>query len=337
MFEEALQKAPREELVEHIRLQRELIQRLHRRVIELEAALERACVTSKNTREDVDGPSSNSPVRDVTTAVILKEPRQAQAASKNGRTSAAITAPAAPGSPRARKPAWSSSTSLSKSRSSSASPLPTEKRIVSATSKGSANPHAEHTSTAAAPEPRREPPTPHVERHLDAVAPRQQHQQQPSMAVVPAPPMGAAASTNALMKSLSSSSTLSSPSADHPTVLEGIKEINYVLAAHRAGRPALPLPVVEELEEIRGRLLQGFKQIYFGGGVAAERDGAHEESANWMGDKPPLDDAAHARLRVMRESYGNSRGKVEADRVCPRWVSPDSSRVVYGSSPYRRW
>ncbi|KPI85517.1 hypothetical protein ABL78_5437 [Leptomonas seymouri] len=324
MFEEALRKAPREELVEHIQLQRELIRRLHRRVIELEASLESACAASKNVRVDADESAAALPVKGATCAA--EEQRLPRTASSHERevANAALTLL----SPRAR--AYASSLASSKLRSPSALPLPPRKRTTTATT-NIANDFGDEC-TSAAPEPRRELPMPHTEEHLSRVS--SSSPLRPSTRAMPAPTEGAMPSVHTYAKP---SSAAGSSSVDHPTVLEGVREINYVLAAHRVGRPALPLSVVEELEEIRNRLLQGFKQMLLSAGSPAEDDRANEELASWTSGERLPDDSVHSRAHDILQSCGVTRGKAEVDRVRPRWVSPDASRVVYGESPHRGW
>jgi hypothetical protein len=320
MFEEALQKAPREELVEHIRLQRELIQRLHRRVVELETSLEQACATSQAARDDEDcaQTSSSTSVKGIWAPAERSPP--------HADTAAAPKTPPSVVSPRVRKrAAWMSS--LSKSATPSTSPGQPQRRAtitISATCP-STNLEGEFKSSMA-PEPRRGPPVPYAEkstsgRHASSLLSKANTQMVP-------------VSSSAVVTSMSAhdgpSVSSPSPSDDHPTVLEGIKEINYVLAAHRAGRPSLPLSVVEELEEIRGRLLQGFKQMWLTGREEPEctRD-------KWARDAPSLEAITHSRVHAIRRSFGEGSGTAaEVDCVCPRWVSPDASRVVYGESPH---
>lgn len=343
MFEEALQKAPREELVEHIRLQRELIQRLHRRVIELEASLERAMATSttfKGSDNARDSPLSSSPVREVNPTAGKQ--KTARGATAQGRVLSNATLTTV--SSRAREPANSSASAKQHTPSMHARPQQGENDLSHLTISKQTAPSGSSDDacvTSAAPEPRHELPVPHAEKHADALPAPSPPQLTAQATSAPSTSVVAVRSSDALRQP----STPPSPSAEHPTVLEGIKEINYVLAAHRAGRPALPLPVVEELEEIRSRLLQGFKQTYIAGvSPDSELSEYHEarpfqmRHVGWARDERSLDDVARSRISTLRQSCGIARGEdgEAADRVCPRWVSPDSSRVVYGESPRRR-
>lgn len=185
-----------------------------------------------------------------------------------------------------------------------------------------------------APEPRHEPPLPHADAHRFA---DHSSSSTTSHSIPRVAPVLSKGVVNLIDPPRHSELISSFSSVDHPTVLEGIKEINYVLAAHRAGRPALPLPVVEELEEIRSRLLQGFKNLYMSADVS-KRDGSKgdEQRQNWTRGQGVLSGGdTQARIHAIRQSYEEMRNErgVDADRVCPRWVSPDSSRVIYGESP----
>lgn len=322
MFKEALQKAPREELVEHIRLQRALIQRLHRRVLELEASLERACVVTRSTAADSDGNSDarRSPSRDTRETPVKSQQQQ-------HRSTASSSMQASATSPQARRPAWDSSTLLPR--------RPSPPRETHAERKSRSGTGFSADGAAAAPEPRRDPPRPHTDERRASSSTASPLPPPPTTAraVDDKPALGEASQKPTLVPAVSS--------ADHPTVLEGVKEINYVLAAHRAGRPSLPLPVVEELEEIRDRLLQNFKLMWLRGSAVAaeeEREVHRLQHESWVGAGDSQDDTARVRLDFIRQSYGAAGREGEAVcRVQPRWVSPESSRVVYGDSPHRRW
>ncbi|CBZ26602.1 conserved hypothetical protein [Leishmania mexicana MHOM/GT/2001/U1103] len=311
MFEEALRQAPREELVEHIRLQRELIHRLHRRVLELESSLESVytCSSDGGGATGVDG-QSTAPYG-----------QQRAVLSSNARhgPSPPIDQQSVHGAPPANVRTRPLTTLCEM-------PLGFSERW-----------RTDNDEAVAVPEPRRQPPRPHVnEKAPVSFARLSSLQQQTAECAAMATSANGTDSAPAPFSAAAVSTGLTSSSVDHPTVLEGIKEINYVLAAHRAGRTALPLPVVEELEDIRTRLLQGFTQTHS------------------MGDRD--DGAAHEAAAAARQAYGalpRSEEMVlnagpsnllferradtfrDATHVCPRWVSPDSSRVVYGTSPRR--
>lgn len=325
MFEDALRQAPREELVEHIRLQRELIHRLHRRVLELEDSLERVYRGMRPATQSTGDRShlTSSPASAVEKGAGLQLEGGTHTPPGTGpfpHVGARLPPTLVPPPP------------LHRAGAASASP--------------------QGGGGLRAPEPRRQAPRPHAEERSPTV-------RTASLALVPPPASDAlearmrAPAPFALSAATAPADPLS-PSSDHPTLLEGIKEINLVLAAHRAGRPALPLPVVEELEEIRTRLLRGFKQAYFMGGDEEATDDASQLPPHIDGaraqDAPPLQPPLRSRLGVAVDAdegggfhtplhgrlaqEGDAAG---AGRVCPRWVSPESSRVVYGTSPHRRW
>ncbi|GET88094.1 hypothetical protein, conserved [Leishmania tarentolae] len=315
MFEEALRQAPREELVEHIRLQRELIQRLHRRVLELESSLEsvHTCCSDGGDVADAVGQSAAPP-----------EHQRTALCSNDGHGP----------SPRVGRQSLHGASGGVPLTTARTHPLSTHREmLLGFNGRG----YTDNDEGVAAPEPRCQPPHPHLNEGAPATFERlsSASQRQTSERVAMPTPANGAGSPPAPSSAASISTGLTSSSVDYPTLLEGIKEINYVLAAHRASRPALPLQVVEELEDIRTRLLQGFKQTR---GVDDRQDRTAREVAvrpEAYGAVPMSEEkllnAAPSDLLFERRSDAFR----DTSSVCPRWVSPDSSRVVYGTSPRR--
>ncbi|KAG5502585.1 hypothetical protein JIQ42_05654 [Leishmania sp. Namibia] len=327
MFEEALRHAPREELVEHIRLQRELIQRLHRRVLELESTVESAYTCPSAGGGASGAVSCQVSPSEQQRAVFPSNARHGALAPIHPQSAESASGSVAPATTGMRLPAARRETSLSLGERWS----------------------TDDNGTPAALGPRRQPPHLHTEDAVSSVFARvasSSQRQKGGRAAMATPSNGTDDATPAPtlpMRPLAPapapasaiSTVLTSSSVDHPTVLEGIKEINYVLAAHRAGRPALPLPVVEELEDIRTRLLRGFKHTHIMSGgddgkaleaAAAVRRayGALPKGEEAVLREGPLDLSLERRVDASND----------ASLVCPRWVSPDSSRVVYGTSPH---
>ncbi|KAG5506401.1 hypothetical protein JKF63_05904 [Porcisia hertigi] len=330
MFEEALQKAPRGELVEHIRLQRELIQRLHRRVLELESSLEALYPCSGAGGGTTTGAADcPAPQFEQQYSILSRNahhrpftPIDSQGVdSLSGVEPTAAAAAAAAAAASTRHIATHGEASLGDQYWSAAD-----------------------DGAVSAPRPRRQLPHTHTEEKAPASFARLPSSQQPPGALAgmvmsthspgatpaPAPTVAVSSSTAA------SAALLSASSVDHPTVLEGIREINYVLAAHRAGRPALPLAVVEELENIRTRLLEGFKHTY----TVHDRDDVTAQGAvTARQGQGTLPRGERARLYTNPVDVSHERRAddfSDASRVCPRWISPDSSRITYGTSPHPR-
>ncbi|KAG5480670.1 hypothetical protein CUR178_05805 [Leishmania enriettii] len=327
MFEEALRHAPREELVEHIRLQRELIQRLHRRVLELESTLESA-YTCPNAGSGASGAvSCQVSPSEQERAVFPSNARRGSLALSHPQSVESASGSVAPATTGMRLPAARRETSLSLG----------ERRGT------------DDNGAPAALGSRRQPPHPHTEDAVPSVfahvASSNQREKGGRAAMAtpsnsmddgtPAPTLPMRPLAPAPASAIST--VLTSSSVDHPTVLEGIKEINYVLAAHRAGRPALPLPVVEELEDIRTRLLRGFKHTHI---MSGGNDGNAQEAAAAMrrsyGALPKGEEAVLREGQLDLSLERRVDASNDASLVCPRWVSPDSSRVVYGTSPHGR-
>ncbi|KAG5506729.1 hypothetical protein GH5_05943 [Leishmania sp. Ghana 2012 LV757] len=322
MFEEALRHAPREELVEHIRLQRELIQRLHRRVLELESTLESAYTCPSAGGGPSGAVSCQVSPSEQERAVFPTNAHHGSWAPSHPRSVESASGNVAPTTTGMRLPAARREKSLSLGERWS----------------------TDDNGTPVALGPRRQPPHPHTEDAVSSLFARvasSSQRQKGGRAAMATPSNGtddAAPAPTLPMRPLApasaASTVLASSSVDHPTVLEGIKEINYVLAAHRAGRPALPLPVVEELEDIRTRLLRGFKHTHI---MSGGDDGRAQEAATVRRAYGALPKGEEAVLRegpldLSLERRVNASN--DANLVCPRWVSPDSSRVVYGTSPH---
>ncbi|CAJ1023376.1 hypothetical protein, conserved [Leishmania lindenbergi] len=322
MFEEALRQAPREELVEHIQLQRELIQRLHRRVLELESSLEGMYTcSSADCGADSAADCRASPSE-----------QQRSALSTNARPS-----PSHPAYPQCVGGASGGGTP----QTARTHPLVTHRETSLAFNNLW---RADEDGAVTAPEPRRQPPHPHTEEKAPTTFARLSFssQRQANAHVALATSNNGTGATTAsapampaLSSAAASSTELTSSSVDHPTLLEGIKEINYVLAAHRAGHPALPLPVVEELEDIRTRLLQGFKQTYvMGDGDDGTAQAAAAAACQAYCALPQGEEAVPYEVPLDLLFERRADAFSDASRVCPRWISPDSSRVVYGTSPH---
>ncbi|AYU78315.1 hypothetical protein conserved [Leishmania donovani] len=315
MFEEALRQAPREELVEHIRLQRELIHRLHRRVLELESSLESVYTCSNDGGDAAGADGQSAAPSERQRAVLSSNLRHGPSPPIVQQSVHGVSGGAPPAKARTYPLATFCETPLGFSERWS----------------------TDNDEAAAAPEPRCRPPRPHIEEKAPVAFARLSSSLQRQTGE-PAAMATSANGTDTAPEPFSAaaiSTGLTSSSVDHPTVLEGIKEINYVLAAHRAGRPALPLPVVEELEDIRTRLLQGFKQTHSMGdrdnGTAHEAATARQAYGALPRGEEIMLNAGPSDLLFERRA-DNFRA---ATHVCPRWVSPDSSRVVYGTSPRR--
>ncbi|KAK7202197.1 hypothetical protein NESM_000289800 [Novymonas esmeraldas] len=261
MFDAALRDAPREELVEHIHLQRELIQRLHRRVLELESSLE---LLYTDTHVDTAN-------RMAFLEPSAHEHRAAPSLSSGARHGAPPLARLGSGAPDTHR---------------------AEERWCARAREG------EGEGRVVAPEPRRQAPHPHRADGAPAVS--------------PAP------------------SASSSSATDHLTVLEGVKEINYVLAAHRDGHPTLPPCVVKELEDIRMRLLRGFQKTFASGDRDAATPAQEEEgrtAARGSHARRGSDGVPEPRIdgrRIETSTSGDSAETSCTSRwVRPRWISPD--------------
>ncbi|KAG5479956.1 hypothetical protein LSCM1_06375 [Leishmania martiniquensis] len=326
MFEEALRQAPREELVEHIRLQRELIQRLHRRVLELESTLESAytCPSAGDGASGADGCQ----------AALSEQQRDVFSSDACHGASPPMNGQGVNRAPDGVLPAAKGATLLGTHRETS----------LSLSERWPTDSHGAIASL----EPRRQLSRFYTEeRALSAFArlPSSSQRQTGARLATTTPTSPTDDATPApipprrpVTRAPDISTGLTSSLVDHPTVLEGIKEINYVLAAHRAGRPALPLPVVEELEDIRTRLLRGFKQTHImSGGGDGEAQGVASAVCQAYGALPKGVEAVLGDGRSDL-SLGRCVDDVSGmSRVRPRWISPDSSRVVYGtpSHPYQ--
>lgn len=293
MLLEMLRTAPRDELIQHIELQREIIQRLHQRIIDLEAALEVSFTTATHANACTSERS-----------MTIHHPREAIIAHPSlvddvvGSTSKLISERSSstehhPGPPPLRRflnvadntdPVPQHNFPKPYATNQSLLPYRDTNTTVSPINSSS----AQATSVAAAPLP-----------------------------VVPPSPASV---------------------SSQGTAMEGIQDIDYVLAAHRSGRPSLPTAVVEELQHIRAQLLSAASEtrradFFNEEGSRLGQAGAHEVVGTIHHNDVAEEAVCPTCVRPVQRSSHVTAARGPQGIVSPRWVSPDASHVVNATVP----